>query len=55
MEVAPAVKPDTTPVVEATVAIHGLPLVHVPPGVTSLRVVLFPVHVAGEPAIAAGV
>jgi hypothetical protein len=50
--VVPAVRPDTIPVVDPTLAFVGELLLQVPPGVRSLSVVVKPTHtVAGVPRI----
>lgn len=43
----------TTPVPEPIVATAALPLVHVPPVVAQVRVVVFPLHTLSVPAIGA--
>ena len=50
----PAATPDTTPVVEFTVAVPVAPLVHVPPVGEQLNVVVDPAHTASVPVIAPG-
>ncbi len=50
----PAEIPVTTPVVLPTVATPGALLVHVPPGVASVNVIVEPTHTADGPAITAG-
>ena len=52
MVAVPDVTPVTTPVV-TTVATAVLPLLHVPPVVASLRVVVEPIHTAAVPTIGA--
>jgi hypothetical protein len=47
--------PDTTPLVVVTVAMVGLLLLHVPPAVALLRVVVVPEQRVAEPVLAAGV
>jgi len=49
----PAMPPITTPD-EVIVAIDGVPLLHIPPGVTSLSVVVDPAHTFRIPKIGAG-
>lgn len=52
MQLPPAT-PDMTPVAASAVAIPVLLLLHVPPAVASLNVVLWPAHTAGVPVTAA--
>jgi hypothetical protein len=52
--VMPGMMPVTTPVVGATVATAGALLLQVPPGVTSVTVIVVPGHNAVGPPIAAG-
>ena len=44
MPANPVVRPETRPVVGLIVATAGLPLVHVPPGIAWLKVVVPPWH-----------
>lgn len=53
MVTAPAATPVTTPVAELTVALAVLLLLHVPPAVASVSVVLIPVHNVEAPEMAA--
>jgi hypothetical protein len=46
--------PETTPEAALTAAIALLLLVHVPPGVTSLNVVVPPIHTLATPEMATG-
>ena len=55
MPVAPADTPVTTPVVPPTVATSVLPLLHTPPLVTSLSVVVEPAQTTVTPVTAAGI
>lgn len=55
MSAVPAVIPVTAPLVEFTVAIAVLPLVHMPPGVLLLNVVADASHTSGVPVMAPGV
>ena len=50
----PAATPVTTPVVAPTVAVDVAPLLQVPPGVISPKVVVAPTHMLVVPVIAAG-
>ena len=50
----PAATPDTTGEEEPIVAVPGLPLVHVPPGVPSPNVIVDPAHTLAPPVITAG-
>ena len=50
----PAATPDTTPVVEFTVAVPVAPLVHIPPVGEQLNVVVDPVQTVRVPVIAPG-
>lgn len=50
----PALTPVTMPVVEPMVATPVLPLVHMPPPVASVTVVVAPMHALNVPPIAAG-
>ena len=54
IEGAPGEKPVTTPVVDPTLAIAGVLLVHVPPLVVLLNVIVEPVHTLLAPVMAAG-
>jgi hypothetical protein len=54
MVVVPADTPVTIPVVAPIVAIGKLVLIHVPPGVRSVSVIVVPGHKADGPAIVAG-
>jgi hypothetical protein len=54
MFTVPIAMPFTIPVVEPTVATAGLPLVHVPPAVTSERVVVEPKQMFVIPVIGLG-
>jgi hypothetical protein len=47
--------PITTPVVDPTDAIAALLLLHVPPGVAELSVVVLPWHIVSTPVIFAGI
>ena len=51
MVAVPAATPVTIPVTEPTVALAVLLLVHVPPVVTSVNVVVVPVHTFSVPVI----
>lgn len=53
MVAVPADMPVTTPVAESIVAFEGLLLIHVPPGVAWLSVVVAPTHTLRVPVIAA--
>src|SRR5204862_639672 len=50
----PTFTPPTTPVPDPTVAMNVLPLLQVPPGVTSARVVVNPIHTFMVPVMVAG-
>ena len=50
----PAATPVTTPVVEFTVAKEALLLLHVPPTVASLSVLVKPIHALAVPVMDAG-
>ena len=50
----PVVNPFTIPLAEPTLALNGMLLVHVPPVIASLRVVVAPRHTPGFPVIAGG-
>ena len=52
MFAVPAATPVTTPVAEFTVAIPVLPLLHVPPLVALLNVVVLPTHTVAVPVVA---
>ena len=54
MVAVPAETPETTPVPDATAAIAVLLLLHVPPPVASVNVVVDATHRADVPPIAAG-
>lgn len=54
MVVVPAVTPVTIPVSDPMVATDGEPLVHVPPGVALVSVIVFPWHTLVGPAMATG-
>ena len=54
MFTAPADTPVTTPVLLTTVALAVVPLVQVPPAVTSANVIADPTHTVVAPVIAAG-
>ena len=54
MVVVPVATPVTIPLVEPMVATDGLLLVHVPPVVGSVRVVVAPTHTNGVPPIVPG-
>lgn len=53
MTEVPTAVPDTTP--PDIVATAGVPLLHVPPAVASVSVVVLPIQTLAEPAIAAGI
>jgi hypothetical protein len=53
MTVLPSDTPQVTPV-ELTVATDGVPLLHVPPAVASVRLIHEPIHTAVPPLMAAG-
>lgn len=55
MVVVPVVIPVTMPVVAPTVAIAGLALVHAPPGVVVVSVVVLPIHTVPAPPIGEGI
>ena len=55
MVTVPALTPVTTPVPATTVAMLVLPLLHVPPVVADVRLVVLPAHNTSVPPIAAGV
>ncbi len=50
----PVAKPETTPVILFTVAIAGLLLLHIPPGVVFDKTVVDPTQVLADPEIAPG-
>jgi hypothetical protein len=52
--VVPAVKPYTMPVVDPTVATVVAELLHVPPAVPSLKVMVEPAHIEEAPLMAVG-
>jgi hypothetical protein len=52
---APAVTPETIPVPEPIVATEELLLLHVPPAVASLKVLVDPAHIVVMPLMAEGV
>lgn len=54
MVVVPAAMPVANPLDEPMVAIAGAPLIHEPPEVVLVRVVVAPAHIVVVPAIAAG-
>ena len=54
MTAVPADTPPTTPVAAPTVAMPVLPLLHTPPPVASLSVVVCPTHTFIVPVMAAG-
>jgi hypothetical protein len=54
MTEVPALKPDTKPLSEPTMATTVLLLLQMPPAVEVLRVVVLPTHTAVMPVIAAG-
>ena len=51
----PAATPVTAPVIEFTVAVEGALLVHTPPDVVLVKIVLDPIHAFVVPPIAANV
>ena len=51
MDVVPAPTPVTTPVDETMVATELVPLVQVPPGLASVRVIALPWHTLASPVI----
>ena len=51
----PAANPVTTPVPDPTVAVNGVPLVHIPPGVASLSVIVCVAHTVFGPDTGTGV
>ena len=51
----PAATPVTAPVIEFTVAVEGALLVHTPPDVVLVKVVVDPIHALAVPLIAASV
>lgn len=52
--VIPEVTPVTTPVNDPAVATPGVPEVHTPPPVASLKIVFEPIHTTGVPVITPG-